>query len=96
MGVGAHWRHLANMIEPSVCSGDAALCQITLSSWLTVCALVFACGTVLFAQLEHYVWDLRQHSGIPQHGLHCAVLHRMRAQDSCLRTTGTAMLLLTT
>ena len=28
---GAHWHHLANTIEPSVCGGDAALCQITLS-----------------------------------------------------------------
>jgi len=27
----AHWRHLANTIEPSVCGGDAALCQITLT-----------------------------------------------------------------
>jgi len=27
---GAHWRNLANAIEPSVCGGDAALCQITL------------------------------------------------------------------
>jgi len=25
----AHWRHLANTIEPSVCGGDAVLCQIT-------------------------------------------------------------------
>jgi len=25
---GAHWRHLANTIEPSVCSGSAALYQI--------------------------------------------------------------------
>ena len=24
----AHWRHLANTIEPSVCGSDAALCQI--------------------------------------------------------------------
>jgi len=23
----AHWRHLVNTIEPSVCGGDAALCQ---------------------------------------------------------------------
>ena len=30
---GAHWRHLANATESSVCSGDAALCQITLTSW---------------------------------------------------------------
>jgi len=29
---GAHWRHLANMTEPSVCGGDAALCQITLTT----------------------------------------------------------------
>jgi len=26
---GAHWRNLTNMIEPSVCGGDAALRQIT-------------------------------------------------------------------
>ena len=32
---GAHWRHLANTTEPSVCGGDAALCQIT----LTTCCL---------------------------------------------------------
>jgi len=29
----AHWRHLANTIEPSVCGGDAASCQITLNTW---------------------------------------------------------------
>ena len=29
---GAHWRHLADTIESSMCSGDAALCQIT---WTT-------------------------------------------------------------
>ena len=27
---GAHWRHLKNTSEPSMCGGDAALCQITL------------------------------------------------------------------
>jgi len=27
---GAHWHHLANTSEPSVCGGDVALCQITL------------------------------------------------------------------
>jgi len=26
---GAHWRHLANTTEPSMCGGDAALCHIT-------------------------------------------------------------------
>jgi len=28
----AHWCHLANTIEPSVCGGDAVLCQITLTT----------------------------------------------------------------
>jgi len=28
----AHWRHLANTTEPSVCCGDAALFQITLTT----------------------------------------------------------------
>ena len=36
---GAHWRNLANATEPSVCSGDAALCQIS----LTTCCLGY-CG----------------------------------------------------
>jgi len=27
-----HWRNLANMTEPSICGGDAALCQITLTT----------------------------------------------------------------
>jgi len=26
---GAYWRHPVNTTEPSVCDGDAALCQIT-------------------------------------------------------------------
>ena len=29
---GVHWRHMANTTEPSVCGGDAALCQITLTT----------------------------------------------------------------
>jgi len=28
----AHWRHLANTIEPSICGGDAVLCQTTLTT----------------------------------------------------------------
>ena len=30
--LGAHWRHLVNTAEPSVCDDDAALCQITLTT----------------------------------------------------------------
>ena len=29
---GTCWRNLPNMIEPSVCGGDAALCQSTLTT----------------------------------------------------------------
>jgi len=34
---GAHWCHLANTIEPIVCDGDAALCQITLTTCCPTC-----------------------------------------------------------
>jgi len=30
---GAHWHNLPNTIEPSVCGGDVALCQITLTTF---------------------------------------------------------------
>ena len=30
---GIHWCHLANTTEPYVCGGDAALCQITLTTY---------------------------------------------------------------
>jgi len=36
---GAHWRHLKNMTEPSMCGGDAALRQITLTT-CCICSLV--------------------------------------------------------
>jgi len=29
---GAHFRHLGSRTEPSICGGDAALCQITLTT----------------------------------------------------------------
>jgi len=31
---GAHWHHLANTIEPSMCGGDVVLRQITLITCL--------------------------------------------------------------
>ena len=30
--MGANWRHLGNTTEPSMCVGDAACCQITLTT----------------------------------------------------------------
>ena len=38
----AHWRNLANTIEPSVYGGDAALCQITVTTLLLA---AIACGS---------------------------------------------------
>jgi len=34
LGEGAHWRNLTNTTEPSVCGGDAACYQITLTTCL--------------------------------------------------------------
>jgi len=30
--IGSHWQHLANTTEPSICGGNVALCQITLTT----------------------------------------------------------------
>jgi len=30
--LGAHWRHLENTSEPSICGGNASFCQITLTT----------------------------------------------------------------
>jgi len=46
----AHWRQLENMIEPSVCGGDAVLCQITLHDHLFMVAL---CN-----RADHYIFIL--------------------------------------
>jgi len=34
--VRAHWRNLANTTKPSICGGDADLCQITLTTSVSV------------------------------------------------------------
>ena len=39
----AQWRHLANTIEPSVCGGDAVLCQITLTTCYAYTLHIFKC-----------------------------------------------------
>jgi len=42
---GAHWRHVANTFEPSMCGGDAALCQVTLAAcYLTGRAVFPSCS----------------------------------------------------
>jgi len=41
--MGAQWRHLAITIEPSLCCGDTALCQITLITFLVFTAHAMHC-----------------------------------------------------
>ena len=36
---GAHWRHVANTTKPSMCGGDAALCQNSLNT----CSPILTC-----------------------------------------------------
>jgi len=40
----APWHHLANTIEPSICGRDVALCQITLTSVVTVSKCFLSVG----------------------------------------------------
>jgi len=51
---GAHWRLLANTIKPSVWSGNAALCQIT----LTVIIIVKTVWCVYILQLNQLKLEL--------------------------------------
>jgi len=46
---GAHWRHLKNTTEPSMCGGDAALCQIT----LTTCYYYYPLSVTNLRQNRH-------------------------------------------
>jgi len=65
---GAHLHHSKNTIEPSMCGGDAALCQITLStccpvvsssSFFCLCffpRLISAIAHWMSIILPHMVW----------------------------------------
>jgi len=44
---GAHWRHLKNMTEPSMCGSDAALYQITLTTCFSLFLLVALAASLL-------------------------------------------------
>ena len=41
-----HWHHLANTTEPSICSGNAVLCQITLTTCCCSCCCCFVSASV--------------------------------------------------
>jgi len=48
--VGAHWRILANAIEPTACGGDAAFCRVNLTTCyyycITKCYMELKCDTL--------------------------------------------------
>jgi len=48
----AHWRHLANTIEPSICSADAVLRQITLTTCFRLCMKYFGNHSVILRQIH--------------------------------------------
>jgi len=62
-GCSAHWRHLSNTIEPCMCGGDAACCQIT----LTTCS-VFIFGSMLYIKLVYVSFGA--HANIKYHIIH--------------------------
>jgi len=48
-GAGTHWLNMVNTIEPCVCGGDAALCQITLTTcFLRYFTMTFARPVIIF------------------------------------------------
>jgi len=51
LGGGAHWSHLANISEPSMCGGDAACCQIT----LTTCLQLFHLYVIFFCRINVFI-----------------------------------------
>jgi len=45
----AHWRHLANAIEPSVCGGNAAFCQTTFTTcYNSVIVQIYDCVSAFY------------------------------------------------
>ena len=58
LGWDAHWRHLANTVEPSMCGGDAAHYQITLSTCFSIIASTLHTGQSLTAVL--FCWGLEK------------------------------------
>jgi len=60
---GSHWRHLANAIEPSMCSGNARPCYITVASRSIFIFNVFRmCGFSLLVTVVAAVTASRRHA----------------------------------
>jgi len=64
LDAGAHWRHLANATEPSVCGGDATLCEITLTTRFQSSQHLARCVRYFFSSTNSRS-HLAQTSGTP-------------------------------
>jgi len=53
----AHWRHVANTIEPSVCRGDAALRQSSLTTYYVSYHAAPTARTATAEQLNYFTPD---------------------------------------
>jgi len=62
----AHWHHLVNTIELSICSGDVVLCQITLTTLFTVKHTGMG-DAVMICPYNNLSYDLCQKSRLYHH-----------------------------
>jgi len=51
----AHWCHLANATEPSMCGSDAALCQITLTNCYSSCCFI---QFIIYHSYQNYCFSV--------------------------------------
>ena len=80
----AHWRNLAKTTEPSVCGGNAALCQLTLTTcYYIVLRASIQCIAVVRTTLQEIciIYHVRscikgpEGTGRQTHGLSAIMLH---------------------
>jgi len=84
---GAHWRRLKNTTEPSMCGGDAALCQITLTTCLCVLpSLLSLLLSLAFQNMDPLRFQAGDRRRRPNLGLVCFVLMFavLLVKDACL------------
>jgi len=77
---GTRWHHLANIIELSVCGGDAAFCQITFTTCaqcLCCCFCCLLCSMLRF--VDCWLVDISGCSICTCHWLNCKLLVRKKS-----------------
>ena len=78
----AHWRHLKNTTEPSMCGSDAALCQITLTTCFFVVAAAY---NQLFCELMgKYLLVSELHN---THIIRWVFWQQFSVAESCMRSS---------